>query len=74
MLMSSSDHVRLQPARKLDRLVAVGRAADDLDPLVGREDGLERLREEAVVVGDEEADRRGHHERQRVDASLGYGA
>ena len=59
------DEVRAELPRELDRLAAVARLADDLDPLVCREDRLERLGEQPVVVGDEDAERlrllaRGH--------------
>ena len=43
-------------AREPDRLLAVARAADDLDPAVEREDRLERLGEEQMVVDDQDAD------------------
>ena len=43
--------------RERDRLVAVEGPADDLDPLVGLEDQLERVREEPLVVGDQDAGR-----------------
>ena len=48
------DDVGPELARELDRLLAVGGAADDLDPPVEREDRLERLGEEQVVVGDQD--------------------
>ena len=48
--------VRLLVADELDRGTAVGGAPDDADAAVGRENRLERLREEAVVVGDHNAD------------------
>ena len=51
------DDVRVESLRELDRLTAVTRLPHDLDPLVGREDRLERLGEEPVVVGDEDAER-----------------
>ena len=44
-------------AGELDRLRAVARVPDHLDPVVVGEDRLERLREEPVVVGDQDADR-----------------
>ena len=57
MLTSMSTTSGLERPRELDRLAAVARLADDLDPLVGGEDRLERLGEQPVVVGDEHAER-----------------
>ena len=42
----------------LGRLTAVAGVGDDLDPVLPGEDRLERLGEEAVVVGYEDADPR----------------
>ena len=41
-------------ACEADRLAAVERSADDLDPLVGREDQLERIDEQPLIVGYED--------------------
>ena len=49
------DHVRLQRERLLDGLLAVAGAADDLDLRLGGQDRLERLGEETMVVGDQDA-------------------
>src|SRR5205814_9523617 len=51
------DDVRLERLRQLDRLPAIARAPGDANPRVAREDGLERLGEQAMVVGDENRDR-----------------
>ena len=48
--------VRVQRLGELDRLLAVLGATDDVEALVIGEDGLERAREEEVVVGDEDPD------------------
>src|SRR5436190_9724380 len=53
------DEIRAQPLRELDRLAAVARLADDLDPVVGGEDRLERLGKEPMVVGYQHAERLG---------------
>jgi hypothetical protein len=50
------DHVRVDVQRQLDRLRTVCGLPDDLEPVVGSEDGFERLPEQPVVVGDEHAD------------------
>ena len=47
-------HVRVEIAGERDRLAAVERSADDLDPLVGVEDQLERIDEQPLVVGDQD--------------------
>src|SRR5205823_12976510 len=51
------DYVGAEGARELDRLPAVARLTDDLDPVVGGEDRLERLCEQPMVVCDEDAER-----------------
>src|SRR5207249_2553651 len=51
--------VGLELERELDRLGAVRRAADDLDAVVRVQDRLERLEEEALVIGDEDTHWRG---------------
>ncbi len=48
--------VRVQRLGELDRLLAVLGVTDDVEALVVGEDGLERAREEKVVVGDEDPD------------------
>ena len=58
MLMSSATTSGSSCARELDRLAAVGRPPDDLDPRLAREHGLERLGEETVIVRDQHSDRR----------------
>ena len=55
MLRSMQHHVRVELARERDRLAPVERSADDLDPLVGVEDQLERVDEQPLIVGDEDA-------------------
>jgi hypothetical protein len=49
------DDVRLELPCELDRLGAVACATDDLDALVRRQQYLERLGEEGLVIGDEDA-------------------
>ena len=51
------DYVGAEGASELDRLPAVARLTDDLDPVVGGEDRLERLCEQPMVVCDEDAER-----------------
>ena len=51
--MSISDDVRPMLARELDRAAAVARPRHDVDSRVGREDRLERLGEQALVVRDQ---------------------
>src|SRR2546423_9136021 len=53
------DEIGAEPPRELDGLAAVACLADDLDPVVGGEDRLERLGEESMVVGDQHAERLG---------------
>ena len=60
MLMSSATTSGLQAPGERYRLLPVGRAADDLDSLLAREHGFERLGEEAVVVCDQDSDGRRH--------------
>ena len=48
------DDVRFELPGELDRLGTVAGATHDLDPLVGLQQDLERLREERLVVGDED--------------------
>jgi hypothetical protein len=50
------DHVGVDVQCDLDRLRPVCGVPDDLEPVVGGEDGLEGLAEQPVVVGDEHAD------------------
>ena len=48
--------VRPQPVGERERLVAVGRRADDLDPGEQPEQGGESFADDALVVGDQDAD------------------
>jgi predicted Zn-dependent protease len=49
-------HVGTEGGRQLDRLPAVACVPDNDDAVVAGENRLERLREEAVIIGDENAD------------------
>ena len=49
--------MRAERSRQLDSLAAVARVAGDLDPVVGRQDRLQRLSKKTVIVGDQDADR-----------------
>ena len=49
--------VRADRPGELHRLAPVARVARDLDPVVGRENGFERLREQPVVIGDQNTNR-----------------
>src|SRR5512135_1154890 len=53
------DDIGAELPRELDRLFAVACLTHDLDPLVGAENRLQRLREQPVVVRDEDAERLG---------------
>jgi len=55
----------IELGREAHCLGAVTRMPGHLEPVVGHEDGLEGLREQAVIVRDEHADQLG-----RVDGGL----
>ena len=61
MLRSSRTTSGLAPLGERERLAPVVREADDLDPLVGAEQRRRALAHEAMVVGQEHANR--HRER-----------
>ena len=51
------DHVGVELGGALERLVAVGRLADDLEALLEREERPQPLAHDRVVVDDQDADR-----------------
>ena len=54
-----------------DRLLAVGGGADELDPVEQPEQRAEALADDALVVGEQDADHAGSHSSTRKPSSVG---
>ena len=58
-------------AGERDRLLAVGRGADQLDPVEQPEQRAEALAHDALVVGEQDADHAGSHSSTRKPSPVG---
>ena len=56
---------------KRERLLAVGGGADELDPVEQAEQGAEALADDALVVGEQDADHAGSHSSTRKPSVVG---